>query len=69
MTRRASVKQVAPIRLDWKSSLERMLLGDKLLIHGLSQASVGSGLAKHNKAEKRFVSKKTSAGVYVVRIK
>jgi hypothetical protein len=45
-----------------------MKYGDKLLVHNITQAAVGSRLAAFNKNGKRFVSKKAKDGVYVIRV-
>ncbi len=68
MTHQAILTPAADTKILWKESLARMELGDKLLVHGRTQASVGGALADFNRNGKRFVSKKGKNGVYVIRV-
>jgi hypothetical protein len=68
MTRRATFTPAKAMRIDWVASLGRMEVGDKLLLHDVSQQQCGAMCAKHSKDGKRYVSKKhPEAGVYVIR--
>ena len=69
MTHRLSVREIpATVHMDWKTSLGRMELGERLLVHGLSQAAVGGKLARYNRDGRRFVSKRMTQGIYVIRV-
>lgn len=68
MTKRAVYEQSSLVRVDWKSSIEKLSVGDKLIVRGVPQTSVGAALAGYNNGVKRFVSKKVPDGVQVIRI-
>jgi hypothetical protein len=61
---------VAIPRVDWMAMLERFAVGDKQLFKDYTQAGVASRVAHRNrKGDKRFVTKGTEQGVYVIRVK
>ena len=69
MTRRPSTSPVqSPIRFDWVSTFARMEVGDKLLIHDLPQARVGSACADYSRNGKRLVRKKVKQRIYAIRV-
>ena len=68
MTKQVATTAAPDTRINWRVSLAKLDVGDKLLVHGRTQAQVGSCLATHNRGDKRFVSQKTKGSVYVIRI-
>ena len=68
MTRRATTVPSVAVRICWTTTLARMEAGERLLVHGKSHAQVGAAIAKFNRDGKRFVSKGTPQGVYVIRV-
>jgi len=68
MTHRATTAPLVAVKVCWTESLARMEAGEKLLVHDRTQAQVGAAVAKFNRDGKRFVTKGTLKGVYVIRV-
>ncbi len=69
MTRRATITPAVALHVDWKTSLGRMQLGDKLLLHNLTQAQCGAACSRWSREGRRYVSKRHPVeGVYVIRV-
>lgn len=60
MTQRRLTAVKVPERqlIDWKASIARMEVGDRLPVKHRTQASIGGQLARFNTEGRRFVSKK-----------
>jgi hypothetical protein len=54
--------------IDWKATFERMRVGDKILVKGFTQATLGSRASHYNRDGKRFVTKTHPLGAYVIRV-
>lgn len=68
MTKQAVLIPTSQVRMDWKLSLGKLEVGDKLLVKHLPQTAVGGMASVMSRNGKKFVSRKVPQGIYVIRI-
>ena len=69
MTRRATILPAKAEKIDWQGSLKRLAVGEKFLLHGITQQQCGARCSSNSKDGRRYVSKRHPVeGVAISRV-
>ena len=55
-------------RVNWQDTLARFAVGDRLLFKQHTQTALGSACSYNSKNGKRFVTKASAEGVFIIRV-